>query len=115
MYRETRTFYTLGWSKVRRSYAPKWYQDGGPKPDPREVDDRGSDANEYQLIMLAEAAVLRSLVEFFVRENKFRGLLVAIWPPTILAFVSYFNQKKMEERMEPFNRLSAALNRAVGS
>lgn len=68
------------------------------------------------LIMLAaEAAVLLSLVEFFVRGNKFRGLLVAIWPPTILAFASYFNQKQMEERMGPFNWLGAALNRVVGS
>lgn len=65
-------------------------------------------------MLAAEIAVLLSWIEFFIRGNKFRGLFIAIWPPTILAFASYFNQKQMEERMEPFNRLSAALNRLMG-
>lgn len=51
-------------------------------------------------MMAAEAAVALSWYEFFVRDNKMRGLFVALWPPTILAFASYFHQKRMEEQME---------------
>lgn len=51
-------------------------------------------------MMAAEASVVLSWYEFFFRGNKLRGLFVAMWPPTILAFASYFNQKRMEEKME---------------
>lgn len=51
-------------------------------------------------MMATEASVVLSWYEFFVRDNKIRGLFVALWPPTILAFASYFHQKRMEEQIE---------------
>jgi len=50
-------------------------------------------------VLAAEASVLLSLYEFFLRGNRMRGLYIGLWPPTILAFASYFNQKRMEEKM----------------
>lgn len=51
-------------------------------------------------MMAAEASVLLSWYEFFYRGNKLRGLFVALWPPTILAFAGYFHQKRMEEKVD---------------
>ncbi|GKZ13644.1 hypothetical protein SAMN05444342_0698 [Haladaptatus paucihalophilus DX253] len=51
-------------------------------------------------ILASAASVLLSWHQFFVRGNRERGLFIGLWPPTILAFASYFNQKRMEQRME---------------
>lgn len=51
-------------------------------------------------MMAAEASIVLSWYEFFIRGNKLRGLFIALWPPTILAFASYFHQKRMEEQIE---------------
>lgn len=52
------------------------------------------------VMMAAEASVVLSWYEFFYQGNKLRGLFVALWPPTILAFAGYFHQKRMEEKMQ---------------
>ncbi|WP_327051482.1 hypothetical protein [Halomicrococcus gelatinilyticus] len=51
-------------------------------------------------IIASAMSVLLAWHQFFVRGDKERGLFVGLWPPTILAFASYFNQKRMEERLE---------------
>ncbi|WP_231183792.1 hypothetical protein [Haladaptatus sp. DYF46] len=51
-------------------------------------------------ILASAASVLLSWHQFFIRGNRERGLFIGLWPPTILAFASYFNQKKMEQRLE---------------
>ncbi|WP_368410726.1 hypothetical protein [Haladaptatus salinisoli] len=50
-------------------------------------------------ILASAASVLLSWHQFFLRGNRQRGLFIGLWPPTILAFASYFNQKRMEERL----------------
>jgi hypothetical protein len=55
-------------------------------------------------IVAAAASVLLSWYEFFVRGNHEMGLFVGLWPPTFLAFGSYFKQ----------SRLSNTLDRAMG-
>lgn len=51
-------------------------------------------------IIAAGAAVLMSWHHFFLRENRNMGLFIAAWPPTILAFASYFNQTEMSDRLK---------------
>ena len=50
-------------------------------------------------ILAAAGSVVLSWYQFFVRGNKMQGIFVGLWPPTILAFASYFNQRRMEEKM----------------
>lgn len=41
-----------------------------------------------------------SLFTFFVARNREMGIFVGLWPPTILAFGSYFRQGRMNEKMD---------------
>ena len=50
-------------------------------------------------ILAAAGSVVLSWYQFFVRGNRMQGIFVGLWPPTILAFASYFNQRRMEEKM----------------
>ncbi|MFC4450006.1 hypothetical protein [Halorussus aquaticus] len=50
-------------------------------------------------ILASAASVALSWYQFFGRGNKMQGLFIGLWPPTILAFASYFNQKRMEEKL----------------
>ena len=63
---------------------------------PSEPESTGSDL----ALIGAAASVLLSWYEFYLRENAFNGLFIALWPPTILAFASYLKQRSMEERFE---------------
>ncbi len=51
-------------------------------------------------ILASAVSVLLAWHQFFIRGNRERGLFIGLWPPTILAFASYFNQKRMEQRLE---------------
>ncbi|WP_394346956.1 hypothetical protein [Halorussus halobius] len=51
-------------------------------------------------IVASAASVALSWYQFFGRGNKMQGLFVGLWPPTILAFASYFNQKRMEQKLQ---------------
>lgn len=51
-------------------------------------------------VMAAGASVLLSWFYFFVRGDRQRGLFVGLWPPTILAFASYFEQTRMSDRLK---------------
>lgn len=51
------------------------------------------------LVLAAAGSVLLSQYQFFVRGNKMQGIFIGLWPPTFLAFASYFNQIRMEEKM----------------
>jgi len=55
-------------------------------------------------ILAAVGAVLLSWYEFFLQDNREMGLFVGLWPPTFLAFGSYFKQ----------SRLSTVVDRAMG-
>lgn len=51
-------------------------------------------------VIAAGAAVLLSWHQFFMRDNPYTGLFIASWPPTILAFASYFKQTDMSDRVK---------------
>ncbi len=51
-------------------------------------------------ILASAVSVLLAWHQFFIRGNRERGLFIGLWPPTILAFASYFNQKRMEQRLQ---------------
>lgn len=51
-------------------------------------------------VMAAAASVALSWYFFFVKGDKLRGLFVGLWPPTFLAFASYFEQTRMSDRMK---------------
>ena len=69
--------------------------------------------------LAAAASVGLSWYYFFLRGEKERGLFVGLWPPTILAFASYFNQRKMRQQLEmitqPGNTIKDALDTVMGS
>lgn len=51
-------------------------------------------------VMASAGAVLLSWYQFFLRGNKQSGLFVGLWPPTILAFASYFEQTRMSDSLD---------------
>ena len=51
-------------------------------------------------VLAAGASVLLSWYYFFGRGERELGLFVGLWPPTILAFASYFNQTRMSDKLE---------------
>ena len=59
-----------------------------------ETAERGADI----ALVAAGASVLFSWYEFYVRGDKASGLFVGLWPPTILAFASYIQQKSEAKR-----------------
>lgn len=50
--------------------------------------------------MASAASVVLSLFMFFVARDREMGIFVGLWPPTILAFASYFRQRRMRETMD---------------
>ena len=52
---------------------------------------------------------------FFLRGERERGLFVGLWPPTILAFASYFNQRKMRQQLDTITQPGTSLKNAIDS
>lgn len=52
------------------------------------------------IVMASGASVLLSWYYFFARGDAEKGLFVGLWPPTLIAFASYFRQTRMHEMME---------------
>ncbi|WP_243700393.1 hypothetical protein [Halorussus pelagicus] len=61
-------------------------------------------------VLAAATSVVLALYQFFVRGNRMQGIFIGLWPPTILAFASYNNQKRIEEAV-----MSLGPNRIVNS
>lgn len=55
-------------------------------------------------VLAAVASILLSWHQFFLRGNREVGLFVGLWPPTILAFASYFNQTEMSDDIQDMIR-----------
>jgi len=51
-------------------------------------------------VILAAGSVALSWFFFYARGDKQQGLFVGLWPPTILAFASYFKQTRMDDMVE---------------
>ncbi|SEN63771.1 hypothetical protein SAMN05216388_100477 [Halorientalis persicus] len=61
----------------------------------REVTEAAQKTGTDPWVIAAGASVILSWYEFFLRDNKEMGLFVGLWPPTFLAFASYFEQRRM--------------------
>lgn len=51
-------------------------------------------------VMAAAGSVLVSWYFFFVKGDREMGLFTGLWPPTILAFASYFEQTRMSDHLK---------------
>lgn len=51
-------------------------------------------------LIAAGASVLFAWYNFYLRGNRETGLFVGLWPPTILAFASYFKQTQISDKLE---------------
>ena len=51
-------------------------------------------------VLAAGVSVILSWYYFFGRGERHLGLFVGLWPPTILAFASYFKQTSMSDTLE---------------
>jgi hypothetical protein len=65
--------------------------------------------------LASAASVGLSWYYFFVRGDRERGLFVGLWPPTILAFASYFNQRRMRRQLEAITQPGTTLRNAIDS
>lgn len=63
--------------------------------------------------LASAASVGLSLYYFFLRGERERGIFVGLWPPTILAFASYFNQRKMRQQLEMITRPGTSIKNAL--
>ena len=51
-------------------------------------------------VLAAAFSVGLSWYFYFIRGDQHRGLFVGLWPPTILAFASYFSQTRMADLLD---------------
>jgi hypothetical protein len=51
-------------------------------------------------IVASAASVLLALYEFYVRGDRLSGIFIGLWPPTFLAFASYYKQTSMSDMMK---------------
>ncbi|WP_436343595.1 hypothetical protein [Natronorubrum sp. FCH18a] len=66
-------------------------------------------------LLAAAASVGLSWYYFFLRGERQRGMFVGLWPPTILAFASYFNQRKMRQQIDSITQPGTTLKNAFDS
>ncbi|WP_232687146.1 hypothetical protein [Halobacterium zhouii] len=52
------------------------------------------------IVLASVASVALSWFYFYVRGERLKGIFVGLWPPTLLAFASYFRQQEMQESMK---------------
>ncbi len=66
-------------------------------------------------VLAAGAAVVLAQYHFFIRGNRELGLFVGLWPPTILAFASYFNDRRILQRLSsgPASGIRESVERMV--
>jgi len=51
-------------------------------------------------LIASAASVLLAWHQFYLKGNKTRGLFIGLWPPTILAFSSYLNQRAILDKLD---------------
>jgi hypothetical protein len=68
-------------------------------------------------VLAAATSVVLALHQFFVRGNRMQGVFIGLWPPTILAFASYYNQKRIEKAVTALgpNRLVNSIEKMLSS
>lgn len=65
-----------------------------------EIQEATGEAGTDPAVIAAAGSVMLSWYYFFAKGEREKGLFVGLWPPTILAFASYFAQTKMSDRIE---------------
>ncbi len=85
----------------------------------RELSERiGPDADDGGFgpaFFASAASVVLSLYYYFVRGNRRLGTFVGLWPPTILAFAIYLDQREMRRRIESITQPESAIREAIDS
>jgi len=68
-------------------------------------------------VAAAAGSVLLSWYQFYLRDNRTTGIFVGMWPPTILAFATYFKQRKTERELSDsqMGRIRDSIERMVES
>ncbi|MDS0477425.1 hypothetical protein [Natrinema sp. 1APR25-10V2] len=66
-------------------------------------------------VVASAASVGLSLYYYFVRGERQLGTFVGLWPPTILAFASYFNQRKIRRQLNTITQPGTTLKNAFDS
>ena len=66
-------------------------------------------------VLASAASVGLSWYYFFLRGDRERGLFVGLWPPTILAFASYFNQRKMRNQLNTLTKPASSIKNTIES
>lgn len=61
----------------------------------------------------AAASVGLALYYFFVEGERERGIFVGLWPPTILAFASYFTQREMASKLSMLTQPGRSLRKTI--
>ena len=74
----------------------------------------GSDAMGPAVVASA-ASVALAWYYFFVKGDRQRGLFIGLWPPTILAFASYFNQRRMRNQLDAITQPGTTIRKAIDS
>ncbi len=80
--------------------------------------DMKPDAGEQALgpaAIASAASVGLAWYYFFLKGDRQRGLFVGLWPPTILAFASYFNQRRMREQLDTLTQPASSIRDAIDS
>lgn len=90
-----------------------------PQIQEREVSGEAAEAVSEQAMgpafLASAASVALAWYYFFLRGERQRGLFVGLWPPTILAFASYFNQRKMRQQLDTITRPGTTIRNAIDS
>ena len=66
----------------------------------QEIAEATQETGTDPIILAAAASVVLSWYQFFLRGNREMGLFIGLWPPTILAFASYFEQTEMARKVD---------------
>ncbi|PSP54834.1 hypothetical protein BRC82_08660 [Halobacteriales archaeon QS_1_67_19] len=77
------------------------------------AEDTATDAT----VLAAATSVALALHQFFVRGNRMQGIFIGLWPPTILAFASYYNQQRIEQAVKSIgpSRLMDSIEQVLGN
>lgn len=52
------------------------------------------------IVMASVASVALSWYYFYVKGDRQKGMFVGLWPPTLLAFASYFRQAELRSILQ---------------
>lgn len=52
------------------------------------------------IVMASVASVALSWYYFYAKGDRQKGIFVGLWPPTLLAFASYFRQQELQSMLQ---------------